>query len=59
MAPEFDLHPTVISARKSELVSHAALRFGKEKRRAEDHQKTVDALYREIGDSWTPRRVMS
>lgn len=49
LAAEFDRHPTVISAWKSELVGNAAPLFGKEKRWAEVHQKTVDALYREIG----------
>ncbi len=31
------------------MLSNTALLFGKDKRREEDHQKSVDALYWEIG----------
>jgi transposase len=49
LAVKFEVHPTMISNWKRELIEGAGELFGKGQKTKKQHDATVDELYRQIG----------
>ncbi len=59
LSSEYEVHPTMISTWKQELVKRAGELFERGKKQSGDAQKTIDELHRKIGQLQVERDFLA
>lgn len=59
LAARFQIHPTMVSTWKRELMEHASDLFDTKGRKQNDHQHQIDTLYRQIGQLTVERDFLA
>ena len=59
LAARFQIHPTMVSIWKRELMEHASDLFDTNGRKQNDHQHQIDTLYRQIGQLTVERNFLA